>query len=89
MFENRYQQKFDLYRIFKHCKSIQIALGLKKAFPKQLPNGLYRIDRSLNSASQPVKKRRALFSSVDSPSQGKRFLVLLVLFFNECRQWRP
>ena len=37
----------------------------------------------MESASQPVKKRRALFSSVDSPSEGKRFLVHLVLFFNK------
>ena len=34
-----------------------------------------KIARTLNSASQPMKKRRALFSSVDSLSQGKRFLV--------------
>ena len=29
----------------------------------------------------------ALFSSVDSPSQAKKFLLQLVLFFNKCRQW--
>ena len=68
-------------------KSNQIAV--KKSFRKQWPNGLYGIARTLNSASQPVKKRRGLFSSVDSPSQGKRFLVQLVLFFNKCRQWWP
>ena len=43
----------------------------------QIGNRLYGITRTLNSASQPVKKRRVLFSSVDSPSQGKSFLCSL------------
>ena len=67
--------------IFTEFSNIANQIAVKKSFRKQWPNGLYGIARTLNSASQPVKKRRALFSSVDSPSQGKRFLVQLVLFF--------
>ena len=66
--------------IFTEFSNIANQIAVKKSFRKQWPNGLYGIARTLNSASQPVKKRRALFSSVDSPSQGKRFLVQLVLF---------
>ena len=68
--------------IFTEFSNIANQIAVKKSFRKQWPNGLYGIARTLNSASQPVKKRRALFSSVDSPSQGKRFLVQLVLFFS-------
>ena len=68
--------------IFTEFSNIANQIAVKKSFRKQWPNGLYGIARTLNSASQPVKKRRALFSSVDSLSQGKRFLVQLVLFFN-------
>ena len=57
------------------CKSLTFTefsnIANQIAFRKQWPNGLYGIARTLNSASQPVKKRRALFSSVDSPSRGK------------------
>ena len=65
--------------IFTEFSNIANQIAVKKSFRKQWPNGLYGIARTLNSASQPVKKRRALFSSVDSPSQGKRLLVQLVL----------
>ena len=68
--------------IFTEFSNIANQIAVKKSFRKQWPNGLYGIARTLNSASQPVKKRRALFSSVDSPSQGKRFLVQLVLFLS-------
>ena len=73
--------------IFTEFSNIANQIVVKKSFRKQWSNGLCGIARTLNSASQPVKKRRALFQSVDSPSQGKRFLVQLVLFFNKCRQW--
>ena len=49
--------RFDIYRIFKYCKSNR----------KQYPNGLYGIARSLNCTSKTKRKSRALFSSVDSP----------------------
>ena len=73
--------------IFTEFSNIANQITVKKSFHRQWPNGFYGIARTLNSASQPVKKRRALFSFVDSPSQGKRVLVQLVLFFNKCRQW--
>ena len=82
MCENRYV-------IFTEFSNIANQIAVKKSFRKQWPNGLYGVARTLNSASQPVKKRRALFSSVYSPSRGKRFLVQLVLFFNKCRHWWP
>ena len=63
--------------IFTEFSNIANQIAVKKSFRKQWPNGLYGIARTLNSASQPVKKRRALFSSVDSPSQGKGFLCSL------------
>ena len=68
--------------IFTEFSNIANEMTVKKSFRKQWPNGLYGIARTLNSACQPVKKRRALFLSVDSPSQGKSFFVQLVLFFN-------
>ena len=70
MCENRYV-------IFTEFSNIANQIAVKKSFRKQWPNGLYGVARTLNSASQPVKKRRALFSSVDSPSQGKGFLCSL------------
>ena len=79
----------DTMTSFRTTSNIANQIAGKKSFRKQWSNGLYGIDRTLNSASQPVKKRRALFSSVDSPSQGKRLFVQLVLFFNKCRQWWP
>ena len=72
--------------IFTEFSNIANQIAVKKSFRKQWPNGLYGIARTLNSASQPVKKRRALFSSIDSPSQGKRFFVQLVLFFTGADQ---
>ena len=63
--------------IFTEFSNIANQIAVKKSFRKQWPNGLYGITRTLNSASQPVKKRRVLFSSVDSPSQGKSFLCSL------------
>ena len=63
--------------IFTEFSNIANQIAVKKSFRKQWPNGLYGIARTLNSASQPVKKRRALFSFVDSPSQGKGFLCSL------------
>ena len=77
MCENLYVQKFDLHRIFKHCK---LNRTVKKSFRKQWPNGLYGVARTLNSASHPVKKGRALYSSVDSPSREKGFLCSLCCF---------
>ena len=35
-------------------------IAVKKSFRKQWPNGLYGIARTLNSASQPMKKRGEL-----------------------------
>ena len=67
--------------IFTEFSNIANQIAVKKSFRKRKLNGLYGFAKTLNCASQPVKKRRALFSSVDSPSQGKRFLVQLVLFF--------
>ena len=75
--------------IFTEFSNIANQIAVKKSFRKQWPNGLYGIARTLNSASKLVKKRIALFSSVESPSQEKRFLVQLVLFFNQCRPWWP
>ena len=75
--------------IFTEFSNMANQIELKKSFRKQWPNRLYGIARTLNSVSQPVKKRRALFSYVDSPSQGKRIFVQLVLFFNKCRQLWP
>ena len=72
--------------IFTEFSNIANQIAVKNSFRKQWPNGLYGIARTLNSASQPVKKRRALFSSIDSPSQGKRFFVQLVLFFTGADQ---
>ena len=72
--------RFDIYKIFKYCKSNR----------KQYPNGLYGIARSLNCTSKTKRKSRALFSSVDSPSQGKRFFVQLIcVVLRKCRQWWP
>ena len=89
MCENRYTcAKVNL--IFTEFSNIANQIAVEKSFRKQWPNtGLYGIARTLNSASQPLKKRRALFSSVDSPSQGKKFLMQLVLFFNKCTQLWP
>ena len=65
--------------IFTEFSNIANQIAVIKSFRKQWPNGLYGIARTLNSASQPVQKRRALFSSVYSPSQGKRFIALCSL----------
>ena len=66
--------------IFTEFSYIANQIAVNKSFRKQWPNGLYGIARTLKSASQPVKKRRFLFSSVDSPSQGKGFLCSLCCF---------
>ena len=62
--------------IFTEFSNIANQIAVKKSFRKQWPDGLYRIARTFNSASQPVKKRRALFSFVDSPSQAMQVRVL-------------
>ena len=54
MCENRYV----IFTEFSNIANQIIAV--KKSFRKQWPNGLYGIARTLNSASQPVKKRREL-----------------------------
>ena len=63
-------------KVRKDFKVSNIAnqIAVKKSFRKQWPNRLYAIARTLNSASHPVKKGRALYSSVDSPSREKGFL---------------
>ena len=66
--------------IFTEFSNIANQIAVKKSFRKQWPNGLYGVARTLNSASQPVKKRRALYSSVDSPSREKGFLCSLCCF---------
>ena len=46
--------------IFTEFSNIANQIAVKKSFRKQWTNGLYEIARTLNSASQPVKKRREL-----------------------------
>ena len=66
--------------IFTEFSNIANQIAVKKSFRKQWPNGLYGVARTLNSASHPVKKGRALYSSVDSPSREKGFLCSLCCF---------
>ena len=67
MCENRYVQKFDLYRIFKHCKSNPFANNGLNAWVIWNP-------QNFKFCFPACEEKKSLFSSVDSPSQGKRFL---------------
>ena len=56
--------------IFTEFPNIANQIAVKKSFRKQWSNGSYGIARILNSASQPVKKRRALFSLISADNGG-------------------
>ena len=64
--------------IFTKISNIANQIAVKKSFRKQWPNGLYGIVRTLNFASQPVKKSRVFVSIFRLAKLRKRFLVQLV-----------
>ena len=57
--------------ILTEFSNIANQIAVKKSFRKRQLNGLHGISRTLNCASlQPVKKRRALFSSAQNLSSA-------------------